>query len=62
MLNYLGTLPMLAQLIIIFGGLIFGAVIIIATVYRFVKYGLKIKAGPIEIDATEENEVKENGK
>jgi hypothetical protein len=59
MLNYLETLPMLAQLIIIFGGLIFGGLVIIATIYRLVKYGIKIKAGPIEIDATEENEEKE---
>jgi hypothetical protein len=54
MLNYLETLPMWTQLIIIMGGLIVLTAIIGAILYRLVKYGLKIKAGPIEIDATDE--------
>lgn len=58
MLNYLETLPMWTQLIIIMGGLFIIALIIFAVLYRLVKYGLKIKAGPIEIDATDETEGK----
>lgn len=58
MLNYIETLPMWTQLIIILGGLIIGALIIFTILYRLVKYGLKIKAGPIEIDATDETEGK----
>jgi hypothetical protein len=43
------------------------AVIILAIAYRLIRYGLKIKAGPIEIDAdnvdekkTEEKEVQKD--
>lgn len=55
MLDYIGSLPMWVQLIIVFGGLIVGLITISSMLYRLVKYGIKIKAGPIEIDASEEN-------
>ena len=58
MLNYIETLPMLAQLIIIFGGLIIGAIAIGAMIYRLVKYGIRLKVGPVELDATDETEGK----
>lgn len=57
MLNYISTLPMWVQLFIVFGGLIIGLVFIGSVIFRFTKHGMKIKAGPIEIDASEENEV-----
>ena len=55
MIGYIETLPMIAQLIIVFGGLILGGFVIGAVIYRLVKYGLRVKVGPVEIDATEEN-------
>lgn len=58
MLDYLETLPMYVQLIIIFGGLFISTLTIIALIYRLVKFGVKIKAGPVEIDATDETGVK----
>ena len=58
MLNYMSTLPMWVQLTMIFGGLIIGAVVVIGIIYRLVKYGIRVKIGPAEIDATEENEEK----
>jgi len=58
MILYIETLPMWFQLLIISGGLIVAGTILVAISWRLWHYGLKIKAGPIEIDATEENEVK----
>jgi hypothetical protein len=55
MLDYIGTLPMWVQLIIVFGGMSIGLVVIGSVLYRLVKFGLKVKVGPVEIDATEEN-------
>lgn len=55
--EYLGTLPMWFQLFVIFGGLVVAATILVAISWRLWHYGLRIKAGSIEIDATEENEV-----
>lgn len=57
-IDYYETLPMWFQLLGIIGGFIVAGVIFIAISYRLWHYGIKIKAGPIEIDATEE-EVKE---
>ena len=51
---YFETLPMWFQLFVICGGLVVAGIIFIAISYRLWHYGLKIKAGPIEIDATEE--------
>ena len=58
MIEYIETLPMIVQLIIIFGGLIMCGITIAAMIYRLVKFGIRIKAGPVEIDATEENNAK----
>ena len=56
MIDYYGTLPMWFQLAGIIGGFIMAGIIFIAISYRLWHYGLKIKAGPIEIDATDDNE------
>lgn len=55
-LAYFETLPMWFQLFVIFGGLVIAGTIFVAISWRMWHYGLKIKAGSIEIDATEENE------
>lgn len=55
MIDYIATLPMWVQLFIIFGGLIMIGVTTSAVLYRLVKYGIRVKIGPAEIDATEEN-------
>ncbi len=51
---YFETLPMWFQLFVICGGLVVAGIIFIAISYRLWHYGLKIKAGPIEIDATDD--------
>ncbi len=55
MLEYIETLPMWVQLFIIFGGLAMAGIITSAVLYRLVKYGIRVKIGPAEIDATDEN-------
>ena len=59
-LEYIETLPMWAQLFIILGGFIMAGFIFIAISYRLWHYGLKIKAGSIEIDATDDTEEVKN--
>lgn len=58
MLHYLATLPLWVQLIIIFSVLILIVAGIGAMVYRNVRYGVKVKVGPVEIDSTDDTEGK----
>lgn len=47
MLTFITSLPLWFTMPLIAG-------LIIAIIYRFVRYGVKIKAGSIEIDATDD--------
>jgi len=49
MMNWIGSFPLWFWMIII-------AVSALAMGYRMATHGIKIKAGPVEIDATDENE------
>ena len=55
MLDYISTLPMWLQVSIIISGFIIWAIAIFGIIYRIVKYGIKIKVGPVYVDASEEN-------
>lgn len=56
MIDYIGTLPMWVQLIIVFVTLILIISGIGAMLYRLIRFGVKAKVGPIEIDATDDSE------
>lgn len=53
MFEFINSLPLWFVMIII-------TIIVLAFIYRFVKYGLRIKAGPVEIDA--DNDTPEDNK
>jgi hypothetical protein len=55
MIAYIETLPMILQVIIVIGCLFSFVSFVFSIIYRLIKYGIKIKAGRIEIDASEEN-------
>ena len=54
MIKYLQILPETLVIIIVCFGFLSMLALVWAVIYRLVKYGIKIKAGNIEIDASEE--------
>ena len=54
MIKYLQILPETLAIIIVCFGFLSMLALVWAVIYRLVKYGIKIKAGNIEIDASEE--------
>lgn len=62
MIDYIGTLPMIVQLIIIVSILLIIISFSGVMIYRLARYGMKFKASigkaSAEIDATDETEVK----
>jgi len=54
MIKYLQILPETLVVIIVCFGFLSMLALVWAVIYRLVKYGIKIKAGNIEIDASED--------
>lgn len=55
MLDYLMSLSIKVQYVVLAVIMSTFVAIVAAFLYRFVAYGIRIKAGIVEIDATEEN-------
>jgi hypothetical protein len=59
MIDYIATLPLWLQIIIVIIMLLLLSGFIGSLVFRIIRYGIKIKLAKLEIDASEENEVKQ---
>jgi hypothetical protein len=56
MIEFVQSLPVWIIAMVAVGGFILTALLVIGVVYRMIRFGVKIKAGQIEIDATDDTE------
>jgi Na+-transporting NADH:ubiquinone oxidoreductase subunit NqrF len=58
-LDYMGTWPMIAQMIIVFGIFFIFIAVMVVMIYKLFK-AKEIHAGPIEIESENDNEIKKD--
>jgi hypothetical protein len=58
MIEFISSLPVWVVVFVVVGGFVLTAAMIGGILYRMIRFGVKIKAGQIEIDATDDTEAK----
>jgi hypothetical protein len=61
MIELVKGLPEWVQVMAAIGGMLSALVVVGGVSYRLIRYGIKIKAGVVEIDATDENNENTDG-
>jgi len=56
MIEFVQSLPVWIIAMVAVGGFILTALLVIGLVYRMIRFGVRIKAGNVEIDATDDTE------